>query len=81
VTQQRSSEGRTGGTDALTAVYLTDEQAFQFAEFQRNYHVFGVLIECGLMKTSNGSLTLHFDREGRLANVESKRTLYKNFGE
>lgn len=81
MTHHQSSGRGTGGIEGYVAVTLTDEQAQQFVEFQKNYHVFSVLMDCGLMTTSNGSITLHFDKAGRLANVESKRTLYKNFGE
>lgn len=60
------------------AVYLPDEQAKQFLEFQEYYDKIVVLIKSGALQVKNGSVVMHFDHLGTLKAVNRADFLYSH---
>lgn len=58
--------------EELTAVQLSPEDAKLFIEFQRRYLFMKLLESVGAFTIKSGSITIHFDNLGGVANVETK---------
>ena len=58
-------------------IELTDTDAKLFLEFQKNYDAFHALDTAGVFKICNGSVEIHFDSEGTLANITRHEIVYK----
>lgn len=58
------------------AVEMTEIEASDFVEYQRNRILFGMLLNAGVFSIKNGSGTLHFDDKGRLKKITTDYVLY-----
>ena len=52
--------------ETLIKIELEESEAQLFLEFQKNYEVFKILSDSGVLNIKNGSATLSFNLEGRL---------------
>jgi len=57
-------------------IQLTEEEAFKFIEFQKNYLNFMLLVEKGVFNQRNSAVTLHFDKDGTLQTIQRADFLY-----
>lgn len=55
-----------------TAVYLTEEQAKLFIEFQKRFAFLKLLESIQGFDIKNGSITISFDSVGKISSVEKK---------
>lgn len=55
-----------------TAIYLTEEEALHFVQFQKHYALIRLLESIDAFAMKNGSITIHFDSLGRIALVDKK---------
>lgn len=55
-----------------TAVFLTDEQAAQFVQFQRHWNMMGLLESVGAFSIRGGSVTINFDTRGKVSSIDKK---------
>ncbi len=62
--------------DNQITIFLTDDQAKKFVEFQKNYETFRILQERGVFNIRNGNAVLHFDSFGVLQTIERGDILY-----
>lgn len=60
-----------------TIIYLTEEDARLFVQFQKSYMIFRALIEAEALEIRNGSVTLNFDANGAIRAVK-KELHYRN---
>lgn len=51
-------------------VYLTDEEAFLFIEFQKRYAFIRLLESIGAFRIKSGSVTIHFNNLGEIATID-----------
>lgn len=58
------------------AVYVADEDVSKWMLFQQYYSPFSVLVSAGVFSVRNGSVSLHFDREGVLKTINRADILY-----
>lgn len=58
------------------AVYMPDEDAKKFLEFQKHYSVFNILLEKGVFNQKNASISLNFDSNGVLQTIQRADFLY-----
>ena len=56
-----------------TAVYLTDDEALLFVQYQKRYAFMKILEDLGAFDLKSGSLTLHFDNLGGIGSVDIQR--------
>lgn len=56
-----------------TTIELTAADALLFVEFQKRYALMQLLDNIGAFAVKSGSVTIHFDALGAIANVEVKR--------
>lgn len=57
-------------------IYLTTPEAVLFRDFQAFHTMFTLLVQKGVFDTKNGSVTLHFDSEGTIQNIQRNDYLY-----
>lgn len=53
-----------------TAIYLTDNEAKQFVDFQKHYTLIGLLQSINAFDIKSGSVTIHFDKIGAIKGIE-----------
>lgn len=58
------------------AVYIPDAEAKKFLVFQQYYDIFSILIDKKIFDTRNGSIALHFDKEGVLQSIQRADFMY-----
>lgn len=58
------------------AVYIPDAEAEKFLLFQRYFEQFSLLVENGVFEVKNGSVALHFDKNGELMAINRADVLY-----
>jgi len=58
------------------AIYVPDEEARKFLLFQEHYETFCLLLESGVFDVSNGSVTLHMDKQGSIKAINRSDVLY-----
>ena len=54
----------------LIPIFLTEEDAFQFKEYQENRDVFELLKQYEILGLRNASCVLHFDMHGKIKSIE-----------
>ena len=54
----------------VTPIFLTQEDAELFKEFQEHYTNFKTLIESGIFNLRAKTVNLHIDPEGNIKNIE-----------
>ena len=54
----------------LIPIFLTEEDAFQFKEYQENRDVFELLKKYEILGLKNASCVLHFDVHGKIKSIE-----------
>ncbi len=59
-----------------TTVYLSEEDAKKFIEWQKHYDTFQLLLDRGVFDVKNGNVVLHFDSVGTLQTIERGDILY-----
>lgn len=59
-----------------TPVYLSNEEALLFIEFQKRYAFMKLLESIGAFQIRSGSVTIHFDALGGIGSVD-KQEHYK----
>lgn len=60
----------------LTIIELTRKDAERFKIFQEHYDDFVILINAKIFETTNGSIKLHFNKQGKLKLVEKTGFTY-----
>jgi len=55
-----------------TAIYLTNEEALLFIEFQKRYAFIKLLESIGAFDLRSGSITIHFDALGAIGSVDKQ---------
>lgn len=63
---------------APIAIYIPDEEAKKFLLFQEYYDLFATMLEHGAFTVKNGSVTLHFDKQGKLKAINRADILYSS---
>ncbi len=58
------------------AIYVPDEEAKLFMQFQEHYKTFKLLYESGVFDVKNGSVTLHMDNGGSIKAINRSDVLY-----
>lgn len=58
------------------AIYLTQDEAEEFKEFQKHYEIFTLLINKNVFDQKNSSVTMHFDHQGTLRTIQRADVLY-----
>jgi len=58
-------------------VYLKEDDALLFVEFQKYHEVFKAMLEAGAFHTINGEVKLNFNCDGLLMNIEKRTILYQ----
>ena len=58
------------------AIYVPDEEAKKFLEFQEHYDVFMLLLNSGVFDVRNGSVVLHMDKNGSIKAINRSDVLY-----
>lgn len=58
------------------ALFIPDEEAKLFIEFQKHYSNFMTLVENGVFEQKNGAITLHFDANGTIQTIQRADILY-----
>ncbi len=58
------------------AIYVPDEEARKFLQFQEHYDEFCLLLESGVFDVRNGSVTLHMDKQGAIKAINRSDVLY-----
>jgi hypothetical protein len=58
-------------------VYLDEDNAIMFREFQKYYEVFKAMLQAGAFHTINGEVKLNFNCDGILMNIEKRTVLYQ----
>lgn len=58
------------------AIFVPDEEAKLFIEFQKYYPIFRLLEEKGVFNQKNCAITLHFDNLGELRTIQRADVLY-----
>jgi hypothetical protein len=61
--------------DNVTLI-LTEVEAKNFIEFQKNYELFMLLLEKKVFNQKNSAVTLHFDHNGTLQTIQRADFLY-----
>lgn len=51
-------------------IFLTEEEAKRFVQFQKHYAIIGLLESVDAFKLINGSVTIHFDALGKIGAIE-----------
>lgn len=54
----------------LIPIFLTEEDAFQFKEYQENREFFDLLKKYDILGLRNSSCILHFDMHGKIKSIE-----------
>jgi hypothetical protein len=54
----------------LIPIFLTEEQAFDFKEYQENKEIFDLLKRYDALGLRNASCVLHFDMHGKVKSIE-----------
>ncbi len=54
----------------LTPVFLTPEDVLVFQAFQKHYTLIGLLDSLDVFGIRNGSVTIHFDTNGKIGSVD-----------
>ena len=54
----------------LIPIFLTEEDAFQFKEYQENKDIFELLKKYDALALRNASIVLHIDMHGRVKSIE-----------
>lgn len=67
----------TGETSEKIPVLLTALDAERFVFFQNNYEKIKTIIDSGIFTTRNGSVTLFFNSDGILMEIEQQRKLFR----
>ena len=62
--------------DKTTTVYLDDETAKLFVEFQKRHAFMKLMEEIGAFDIKSGSVEIHFDNIGQIKDVK-KHLLYR----
>ena len=52
------------------AIYLTEQEALLFVEFQKQYALIRALESIGAFKVKSGSVTIHFDSNGLIGSLD-----------
>lgn len=53
-------------------IFLTEEEAKQFLNFQKHYNIVGLLESVKAFDIKSGSVTIHFNSAGQIKGVEKK---------
>lgn len=61
----------------LVVISLTPQEAAMFTEFRRSQDVFMTLLKVGVFDIKGGNVTLHFDADGALRQIDRKDTLLR----
>ena len=56
--------------EQLTTVYLTDADAILFVEFQKRKNLLGLLNSIKAFDIRSGSVTINFDKVGKIVSLE-----------
>lgn len=59
-------------------IFLTENDAVRFKEFQQNYDNFMLLINKGVFEIKNGSAVLNFDSNGKITTIQRADMLYNS---
>ena len=60
----------------LVKIELTNEDAVKYREFMKNYDTFNLMLEKGVFNVRNGSVALHFDKNGTLKIIQRADVLF-----
>ncbi len=55
-----------------TAIYLTQDEAMLFIEFQKRYAFMKLLESIGAFDLRSGSVTIHFDSLGGIGSIDKQ---------
>ena len=61
----------------MQTIDLTNEDAELFLSFRKNQDVFSVLDKQGIFDIKNGSVEIHFDAAGTMANIVKHEVIYR----
>lgn len=65
-----------GAIEKRIAVEMTEEDAILFVKFRKFQGTFNLLVSSGVADIKNGSMTLHFDGNGNVKNVQVIQNYY-----
>lgn len=57
-------------------VYLTTQDAAMFKEWQQFHAMFALFAKSGVFDMRSGSVTIHFDPQGKVQRIERKDDLF-----
>lgn len=57
-------------------IILTTPEAVMFREYQKDYELFNLLKSHGIFNQKNASITLNFDHNGILQNIQRQDFIY-----
>lgn len=57
-------------------IFLSEQDAQLFKEFQRNHYNFTLLMDKGVFNIKNGSAVLNFDSNGVISTIQRADVLY-----
>jgi hypothetical protein len=57
-------------------VFLTTPEAIQFRSFQEFHETFFLMVKARVFDCKNGSITMHFDSNGKIQKIERKDNLF-----
>lgn len=64
-------------TKTLVSVEMTAKDAELYKQFCQYYDVFKAMMEAGAFHTVNGEVTMNFNGDGLLMNIEKRTVLYQ----
>ncbi len=59
-----------------TTIFISEQEAYRWLQFQKNYETFMLLLDKGVFDIKNGSVALHFDHLGLLQTIQRADVLY-----
>lgn len=57
-------------------IELTNEDAIKYREFMKYYDIFNLMVKKGVFDVRNGSVALHFDKNGTLKIIQRADILF-----
>lgn len=57
-------------------IELTEHDAIRYREFMQYYDTFNLLVKKGVFDVKNGSVALHFDKNGELKIIQRADVLF-----
>lgn len=62
--------------DDLIKIEITTPEAIMFRSFMEFNQTFSLLVKSGVFDCKNGSITMHFDSQGKIQKIERKDNLF-----